>query len=112
MKLQSQLLLMGMIALLAAGCGAESNASTPAGISPTDQALREAIVTVLPRDAIPSIDNPRFHPVEQADRQYASEERVIGVEIDGEAKAYSVGLLSSHEIVNDMLAGRPIAVTW
>lgn len=112
MRPRQQILVTVLIAVLAAACGGERRDSAATEISPTDQALRDAMVTVLPRDAIPSIDEPRFRPVEEADREYASDERVIGVEIDGEAKAYSVGLLSSHEIVNDMLAGRAIAVTW
>jgi hypothetical protein len=70
------------------------------------------IITVLPKDAIPSIDNPRFYSVPEADEEYASEELVIGVEFDGEARAYSIPLLSSYEIVNDTVAGRAIAVTW
>jgi hypothetical protein len=37
---------------------------------------------------------------------------VLGVEQDGEAKAYSISLLSRHEIVNDSIGGQPIAVTW
>ncbi len=70
------------------------------------------IVTLLPRDAIPSIDNPRFYDVEQANQEYDAGEFVLGVVIHGEARAYSTGLLSSHEIVNDVVAGRPIAITW
>jgi hypothetical protein len=70
------------------------------------------IVTLLPKDAIPSIDNPRFYPVEDADQEYDPNEIVLGVVFDGEARAYSVNMLSSHEIVNDVVAGVPIAVTW
>ena len=32
--------------------------------------------------------------------------------IEGDARAYSVPLLSRHEIVNDVVGGKPIAVTW
>ena len=85
---------------------AESTA-TPAG----EESSYE-IITLLPPDAIPSIDDPKFYGVEEADREYLPEELVLGVEVDGEARAYSVGLLSRHEIVNDTLAGRPISVTW
>ena len=67
---------------------------------------------ILPRDAIPAIDNPQFINVSQANSQYADNELVIGVEIDGDARAYSVPYLSSHEIVNDTVGGTPIAVTW
>lgn len=70
------------------------------------------IVTLLPRDAIPAINNPRFNPVETANGEYADTDLVIGVAIDGDARAYSIPHLSSHEIVNDTVGGRPIAVTW
>ncbi len=70
------------------------------------------IVTLLPPDAIPSIDDPKFYGTQEADKEYGPEELVLGVELDDEARAYSVGLLSAHEIVNDTLAGRPISVTW
>jgi hypothetical protein len=70
------------------------------------------IVTLLPKDAIPAIDSPQFLDAESADKEYAPDEEVLGVVFDGEARAYSVPLLSSHEIVNDTVAGRKIAVTW
>jgi hypothetical protein len=70
------------------------------------------MVTVLDKDGIPSIDNPRFIDETEAERQYGSSELVIGVEIDGDARAYSVPHLSRHEIVNDVVGGQPVAVTW
>lgn len=70
------------------------------------------IITLLPRDAIPAIDNPQFYSVEEANQEYADSEQVIGVVFEGEARAYSTGLLSRHEIVNDNVGGRKIAVTW
>ena len=71
------------------------------------------IVTLLPFDGIPAIDNPGFFPdLEKANMFYKEHELVLGVEIDGDARAYSVPLLSSHEIVNDVVGGKPIAVTW
>jgi hypothetical protein len=70
------------------------------------------IVTLLGFDAIPSIQEPRFVEPEIADDTYDPEELVLGVEITGDARAYSVPLLSRHEIVNDVVGGKPIAVTW
>lgn len=70
------------------------------------------MVTLLHKDAIPAIDNPRFLNVDEANRTYQENELILGVEIDGDARAYSVPLLSAHEIVNDTVGGRPIAVTW
>lgn len=70
------------------------------------------IVTLLGFDAIPSIEDPRFVDVLHADETYDPDELVLGVEIDGDARAYSVPVLSRHEIVNDVVGGKPIAVTW
>ncbi len=70
------------------------------------------IVTLLPRDAIPAIDNPQFLTAAEADEFYDPNELIIGVEFAGDARAYSIPLLSSHEIVNDTVGGEKIAVTW
>ena len=70
------------------------------------------MVTLLPRDAIPAIDNPRFLDVNEANEFYDPDELVIGVEFNGDARAYSVPFLSNHEIVNDTVGGVKIAVTW
>ena len=70
------------------------------------------IVTLLPMDAIPAIDDPQYYDVETANAEYSDDEQVIGIVFNGEARAYSTGLLSSHEIVNDTVGGRKIAVTW
>ena len=70
------------------------------------------IVTLLPRDGIPAIDDPQFLSAAEADNEYAPDELVIGVSINGDSRAYSTGKLSGHEIVNDTVGGRPISVTW
>ena len=69
-------------------------------------------MSLLPRDAIPAIDNPQFVDGTDAETIYHPDELVLGVEIDGEARAYSIPFLSGHEIVNDEIGGVPIAVTW
>lgn len=65
---------------------------------------------LLQRDAIFPIYTPQFAPAKDA--PYDDEELVIGVEINGEAKAYAIGPLNSREMVNDTLGGIPILVTW
>lgn len=70
------------------------------------------IVTLLPRDGIQAIDDPKFMSAVEADESYEPQERILGVEFNGDARAYSVPFLSSHEIVNDKVGGVAIAVTW
>lgn len=84
----------------------------PVSSTPSDGESEYRIITLLPKDGIPSIDDPQFLTAAEADLEYDDEELVIGVEFDDEARAYSIDLLSSREIVNDEIKGRPIAVTW
>jgi hypothetical protein len=65
-----------------------------------------------PKDGIPPIDAPRFIAAADADAWLAGREPVIALEIGGEARAYPLQILTWHEIVNDTLGGRPVAVTF
>ena len=78
----------------------------------TDEVQSYRIVTVLPRDAIAAITDPSFVTAERAMGWMAEKEQVIGLEIGEEAKAYPINMLSRHEIVDDVVGGRPVAVTW
>jgi hypothetical protein len=65
-----------------------------------------------PRDGIPPVDEPK--PTSQADAEEWLSERepVLVVEVGDQVRAYPVQILVWHEIVNDSLGGRPIAVTY
>jgi len=64
-----------------------------------------------PKDGIPSIDDPKFAKVSES--QFVSDsDVVIGLEINGEARAYPLFILVWHEIVNDRVGDVPIAVTY
>ena len=78
----------------------------------TNEVRSFRVVTVLPRDAISAITDPSFVPAAEAIQWMHNSERVIGLEIGGEAKAYPINILSRHEIVNDVVGGKSVAVTW
>ena len=90
----------------------DSNTSEPEADSTAEAYAELQIITVLPRDAISAIDDPQFVTAEEADKSYDDEEMILGVEFNGDARAYSIPLLSSHEIVNDTVGGLAISVTW
>ena len=77
-----------------------------------DRDLNLRIITVLGKDGIPAIFDPRFVTGTDADSQMLSNERLLGVSINGDHRAYPLNMLSRHEIVNDTVGGEPIAVTW
>jgi hypothetical protein len=64
-----------------------------------------------PKDGIPAIDDPRFRPVAEV-HDLADAEPVIGLTVSGESRAYPLRILTWHEIVNDVIAGMPVAVTY
>ena len=64
-----------------------------------------------PKDGIPSIDAPEFVPVGEA-ADLAPTEPVIGLTVNGDARAYPLGILIWHEIVNDTVGGVPVTVTY
>ncbi len=64
-----------------------------------------------PKDGIPSIDEPRFASVAETS-ELGAKEPVIGLTIEGDARAYPLRVLTWHEIVNDVVGGVPVAVTY
>lgn len=65
-----------------------------------------------PRDVIPPIDDPQFETVEQAAQWLVDREPVVLLELEGEVRAYPLRILTSHEVVNDEVAGRPVVVSY
>ena len=90
----------------------DSNLSAGGMVNPTESPRTLEIITVLPQDAIRAILSPTFLSRNEADAQMSDDEQIIGVSINGDHRAYSVPFLSSREIVNDVVGGEPIAVTW
>ncbi len=83
--------------------GSATDAATPA----VDLSRYRAM---LPRDAIRPVYEPIFAPGKPTSLDPG--ELVIGVEIGGESKAYPVGPLNYREMVNDVVGGVPVLVTW
>ena len=70
----------------------------------------EGVEILLPRGAIAAVFEPRF--VSASEAELPDEAVVLGVAIGEEARAYSLNLLNSHEVVNDEMAGTAFAAVW
>ena len=64
------------------------------------------------RDGIRSIDAPTFTPISRVLSDFLETEPVLSLEINGDARAYPLGILTRHEIANDIIGGVPVAVTF
>ncbi len=65
-----------------------------------------------PKDGIPALDAPRFVSVEEADAWLEDREPVIFFQLGADARAYPLQIFLWHEIVNDVVDGVPVAVTF
>jgi hypothetical protein len=63
-----------------------------------------------PKDGIPSINTPEFDTA--ATTSFQSDDIVIGMVINGAAKAYPYNIMNWHEIVNDTVGGVNVTVTY
>ncbi|MBE9175195.1 DUF3179 domain-containing protein [Synechocystis salina LEGE 06155] len=72
--------------------------------------LTEILSGGPPPEGIPSIDRPQFDTA--ADTPFNREEVVIGLVVNGEARAYPLGIMNWHEIVNDTVGGKNITVSY
>ena len=72
----------------------------------------EEFIAVLPRDAIRSLDAPRYDDIATADAWLTAGHPVIQIDINGDARAFPLGIMSKHEIVNTEIGGLAVAVTF
>jgi len=64
------------------------------------------------RDQIPALVRPSFISAREVERRLKDSDRVLGVFLNGEAKAYPTQILNWHELVNDEVGDRPVLVSW
>ncbi len=76
----------------------------------TEEELPPGVEQILPRGHIAAITEPEF--VVAAEAEIPDEAWVLGVAINGQAKAYSLNLLNRHEVVNDRFGDLPVAAVW
>ena len=65
-----------------------------------------------PRDGIPPIDQPKFIENQLAAQWLKPNDPVIALEINGDARAYPLQILTWHEIVNDVVGEIPVTITF
>ncbi len=64
-----------------------------------------------PRDGIPAVDDPKFVPAGDA-TWLADDDRVLGMQLNGIAKAYPIRIMNYHEIVNDRFRDAAVVVSF
>ena len=65
---------------------------------------------ILPRGRLAAIDQPTY--VTAATAEIPDDAWVLGVFLDGEARAFDLNLLNRHEVVNDRIGETAYAAVW
>jgi hypothetical protein len=76
-----------------------------------DDRLDATLGQICPRGCIPALDEPAVTDA-AGGAWYPDEALVFGVVIEGEARAYPKNIMEVHEMVNDTLGGRRIAIPY
>ena len=64
------------------------------------------------RDAIPAISGPLYVTLEDASGYYPDNTPLVQVDVNGDVRGFPLEILTWHEIVNDVIGGVPVAVTF
>ena len=70
------------------------------------------LVFAVERGSTDALLDPRIVAADEADGQFDRREPILVATVNGEERAYSLIQMGTHEVVNDVLGGVPIAVTW
>lgn len=73
--------------------------------------LNEILSGGPPKDGIPSIDNPRFLSIDEADF-VGDEEAGTGLCVGEDCRFYPYQIMVWHEIANDIVGNQPVLVTY
>ena len=101
---ETPLLLLALVLLAAAAASSELLAATG------KETLPQGVEQILRRGGIPAVFEPNFVVASKA--EIPDDAWVLGVALDGEARAYSLNLLNSHEVVNDRIGEKNFAAVW
>ena len=73
--------------------------------------LEEVVWGGVRPDGIPDLRRPSF--LEASEAEYMDpDDRVFGLEINGDVRAYPLRVVNAHEMVNDSVGGEPISLMW
>ena len=64
------------------------------------------------RDAIPAISGPLYVSILEASDYYTDNVPMVQVNVNGDVRAFPLEILTWHEIVNDVIGGMPVTVTF
>lgn len=75
---------------------------------PTDQIISGG----PPKDGIPALTYPKHEASNAASAWLKDDDLVLGITVNGEARAYPIRIMNWHEIVNDRIGSTSVVITY
>ncbi len=101
-------LLLGILVYkFAASAGPSNGFDLSNSILPREEILHGG----PPRDGIPALSSPKLIAAMEAE-YLEPNDRIVGITLQGQSRAYPIAILNWHEIVNDDIDGQRFAVTY
>jgi len=82
------------------------------GLSPSLIPADQILSGGPPKDAIPALTNPNMETADAADLWLKKHDMILGIVIQGKARAYPVRIMNWHEIVNDHIKGKSLVISY
>ncbi len=110
-KIIGSLIFFALIALLGTSCSAKEQKMNGFIVENASINKDKIMFGGPPRDGIPSIDNPDFIPISRVDYLH-DKDIILSVKRGSEVRGYPTRIIVWHEIVNDVIDGNSIVVTY
>jgi hypothetical protein len=93
-------------------------------LSPSLVPVAAIVAGGVPKNGIPALDNPRMMPAgdvaalnqrlrdQHRGKYLVPTDRVVGLAVGSETRAYPLRVLAWHEVIDDVIEGVPVAVTY
>lgn len=107
------------LAVILTGCAADSADRSPDSAkghaahqarTPTGGEPFHGLIQYRAQDAKEAIIDPVM--LDSSEAIVAAGTKVIGVYVNGEARAYPLFILNNHQVVNDEVGGTPLSASW
>ncbi len=72
----------------------------------------DVVASYARRSLFVPLDNPKVVTADEATFLRKPGDRVLGVTMNGDSRAYPISMMTYHHITNDIVGGRPILVTF
>jgi hypothetical protein len=107
-----QVFIIPLFALILVLAWSVASHAAPRSKQELEKEYFSASMRAVGKDAFPVLLNPSMGTVADGDKIIQANEWVIGIALNGEAKAYPIAVMGFHELINDSVGGHPITVCW